>query len=172
MRINTQIKTLPRVLSFVEVKYYFFTAVFTLAAISLPWVLHKFSLAGPQFLPMHYFILIAGFLFGWRVGLVAAISSSLMSYGISHMPPLMILPEVTLELALYGAIIGILREKNFGIWPSLLGAMIAGRLARLLFVLVLGLKTNPMGYFQMSLTGTALQLILIPFIVYGVQKFL
>ena len=170
--MKTKVKALPQILNFTEIKYYIFTSVFTFTAILVPWLLHRFSLAGPQFVPMHYFILIAGFLFGWRVGLVTAVSSSLMSYSISHMPPLMILPEVTLELAIYGVVIGILREKNLRLWPSLIGAMVAGRLSRLLLVLTLGLKTNPINYFQMSLIGTALQLILIPLIIYGAQKLL
>ncbi|MFA4998935.1 MAG: ECF transporter S component, partial [Candidatus Paceibacterota bacterium] len=111
METLTKVKSLPRLFAFSDAKLYVFSAVFTVSAVFFPWLLHQFNLAGPQFLPMHFFILIAGFLFGWRTGLVVGVLSPLMSYGITHMPSITILPEVILELAVYGLVIGILREK-------------------------------------------------------------
>ena len=168
----TQAKYLPKVLTFGEIKYYIFTFAFTASAVFIPWLFHQFNLVGPQFLPMHYFVILAGILFGWRTGLIVGLLSPLMSYGLTHLPPLMILPEVTLELAVYGLTAGLLREKKFNIWISLLGAMVLGRLARLFFVLSLGFHTDPIGYFKMSLAGTVLQIILIPLFVFVLAKFL
>ncbi|MBI2041671.1 MAG: ECF transporter S component [Candidatus Nealsonbacteria bacterium] len=167
----TQTKILPKVLVFGEVKYYIFSAVFTASAVFFPWLAHQFHVAGPVFLPMHFFVIIAGLLFGWRAGIVVGIASPLISYGITHLPPMAILPETMLELAIYGFSAGILREKNFNIFTALLGAMFLGRLARLLMVLGLGLKTNPIKSFEMSWPGIILQIALIPIIIYLLQKF-
>ncbi|MFH1841412.1 MAG: ECF transporter S component [Candidatus Nealsonbacteria bacterium] len=167
----TQAKVLPKILTFSQIKYYVFSAGFVSLAVFMPWFCHQFQLAGPKFLPMHFFVLIAGFLFGWRTGLIVGAISPLMSYGISHMPPIAILPETVLELACYGFLIGILREKGFNVWVALFFAMLFGRLARLLLVLGFGLETNPMNYFQISWPGIVLQLALIPLIIYLLQKF-
>lgn len=166
----TQIKVLPKILVLSEIKYYIFSAVFVSLAVSVPWLAHQFHLAGPKFLLMHFFVLIAGFLFGWRTGLAVGLLSPLMSYSISHMPAISILPEVTLELVVYGFVIGVLREKNINIIAALLISMVLGRLSRIIFVLVLGLETNPVGYFRMSWQGIALQLVLVPLIILLLQK--
>jgi niacin transporter len=170
--VLTQTKTLPKVLSFSEAKYYIFSLTFVGLAVFTPWLCHQLNLAGAKFLPMHFFVMFAGFLFGWRTGLLVGVLSPLMSYSITHMPPMAILPEVILELGVYGLAIGLLREKKLNIWAALFGAMILGRLVRLLFVLGLGFETNPLWYFQISWPGIALQLASIPIIIYFLQKFL
>jgi len=164
-------KVLPGILSFSEAKCYIFSVVFVSAAVFFPWLAHQFQLAGAKFLPMHFFVMIAGFLFGWRTGLIVGVMSPLMSYSTTHMPPMVILPEVTLELAVYGLVIGLLREKNLNIGLALVGAMIIGRIARWIFALGLGLQTDPVAYFKLSWPGVVLQLILIPLATYLLQKF-
>lgn len=164
-----QTKALPRVLTFSQAKYYIFSAVFTAGAVSVPWFLHRFNLAGPQFLPMHFFIFIAGFLFGWRMGLVTALSGILISYNLTYLPPMAILPQVMLELAVYGLAIGILREKNLNIWVSLFGAMALGRLARILFIIVFTPQMSALKFIEISWPGIILQLAIIPLIVFFIQ---
>ncbi|MBI2042148.1 MAG: ECF transporter S component [Candidatus Nealsonbacteria bacterium] len=167
----TQTKSLPKVLTFSETKYYLFSGIFTASAVFLPWLAHQYHLVGPQFLPMHFFVLIAGFLFGWRTGLLVGALSPLMSFSITHMPPMIILPQVVLELAVYGFAIGLLREKNINILVALLGAMVLGRLARVLFILIITPKMDFTQFIQISLPGIILQLALIPFIIYFLQRF-
>src|SRR3989344_62410 len=99
--MKTQTKALPRILTFSQVKYYIFSAVFVGLAVITPTIFHQFNLAGPKFLPMHFFVLIAGFLFGWRTGLLVGLLSPLMSYSITHMPPMIILPQIFLQFAGY-----------------------------------------------------------------------
>ena len=65
----TQTKALPKILTFSETKYYIFSSVFVGMAVFVPWLTHQFHLAGPKFLPMHFFVMFAGFLFGWRMGI-------------------------------------------------------------------------------------------------------
>lgn len=167
----TQTKALPKALTFSGVKYYIFSAVFVGLSVATPAIFHQFNLAGPKFLPMHIFVLLAGLLFGWRTGLIVGLLSPIMSYSITHMPAMAILPEVTLELAVYGLAIGLLREKSLNVWAALAGAMILGRLIRWIFALGLGLQTDPVKYFQMSWPGIVLQLAFIPIIVYILQRF-
>ena len=129
---------------------------------------------------MHIFVLVAGLLFGWRIGLTVGLLTPLVSYAISGMPGLTILPQIIVEIASYGLVAGVLREKFHlrGIW-SLLGAMIAGRLALLLTVLIvflggviyspLGLETNPFAVLwsvvRQGWPGIVIQLVAIPLII-------
>jgi LytS/YehU family sensor histidine kinase len=169
--MSIRVKALPKILTFSEAKYYVFSAVFVSSAVFFPWLAHQFQVAGAQFLPMHFFVMFAGFLFGWRTGLLVGLISPLLSYSITQMPAIAILPEVTLELAVYGLAIGLLRERSLNIAGALVGAMILGRLARWAFVFALGLQTNPLNYFKIGLPGIILQLALIPIVVYLLQKF-
>jgi hypothetical protein len=130
----------PKVLVYTNIRSYAFTAIFVALAVATPWIFHHFYLAGPTFLPMHIFVLLAGLLFGWRAGLIVGLLTPLVSYGVSGMPVLPILPQIVVELSLYGLTAGMLRERfNLRVIWSLLGAMIAGRLALLLTVTILSL---------------------------------
>jgi LytS/YehU family sensor histidine kinase len=174
--------SLPISLRYKDIRSYLLTAAFIMLAVVVPWVFHQFHLAGPTFLPMHIFVLIAGLLFGWRAGLLVGLFTPLVSYFVSSMPALNILPQVVIEVSAYGFIAGILREKyNLrAIW-SLLGAMIGGRLALLLAISIIylvagqnyspiGMATNPLASFwstvQQGWPGLLIQLVFIPAIVW------
>lgn len=130
--------SLITILKYTDIRSYVFTVVFVALSVATPWVFHQFHLAGPTFLPMHIFVLIAGLLFGWRAGLVVGLFTPLISYLVSGMPVARILPQIVIELCAYGLVAGILREKfNLRAVWSLLGAMIAGRLALLIGVVVM-----------------------------------
>ncbi|OGZ23964.1 MAG: hypothetical protein A2896_01325 [Candidatus Nealsonbacteria bacterium RIFCSPLOWO2_01_FULL_43_32] len=169
--MTTQTKALPKILTFSGAKYYIFSLVFVGLSVATPAIFHQFNLTGPKFLPMHIFVLLAGILFGWRTGLLVGLLSPLMSYGITHLPPMVILPETILELSVYGLAVGLLREKGLNIWVSLISAMVLGRVARLAFIFIAGNQANPWAFIQMSWLGIALQLALIPTIIYLLQKF-
>jgi len=168
------------ILKYNDIRSYVLTLVFVLLDILVPWAFHQFHLAGPTFLPMHIFVLIAGLVFGWRAGLIVGLLTPLTSYAVSGMPVLRILPQVVIELSVYGLAAGILREKlNLRVVWSLLGAMIAGRLALCLAVLVIyltvgriyspiGLEANPFlmlwSVIKQGWPGIVIQLALIPVI--------
>lgn len=170
--MQTKIQTFPKTLSFSEAKYYFFSVIFTTAAVFFPWLAHQFGIVGQIFLPMHFFILIAGFLFGWRTGLMVGLISPILSFSLTQMPVAMLLPQVAIELAIYGLIVGILRENKINIWISLFSAMILGRLARVLFILAFMPKMAALQFIQISLPGIILQIILVPLAIYLLQKFI
>ncbi len=177
---------LPLVLKYSDIRSFVITLVFVSLNLWVPWVLHQFHLAGPTFLPMHFFVLIAGLGFGWRAGLIVGLLTPLASYAISGMPPLRILPQVVVELSAYGLVAGMLREKlNLRVIWALLGAMIAGRLALYVAVLViylilaktyspLGLEANPLlvvwSVIRQGWPGMAIQLALLPAIMWLMGK--
>jgi hypothetical protein len=139
---------LPKPLKFRDVRLYAFAALFAALDVLVPWIFHQFHLAGPTFLPMHIFVLLAGLTLGWRAGLLVGLSTPLISFGVSGMPILALVPQITCELAFYGLAAGILREKfNLRIIWALLGAMLIGRLALGIAVLLLYWgKTIPIPY--------------------------
>src|SRR4030042_73317 len=111
-------------LKYKDFRSYLLTAAFVTLAVFVPWVFHQFHLAGPTYLPMHIFVLVAGLMFGWRAGLIVGLLTPLASYAISGIPALSILPQTVIELTTYGLIAGILRERfNLRVIWSLLGAM-------------------------------------------------
>jgi len=176
----------PVILRYTEIRSYVFTGVFTLLAVAVPWGFHQFHLAGATFLPMHIFVLIAGLLFGWRVGLVVGLLTPLASYAVSGMPVLQILPQIVVELGVYGLVAGMLRERfNLRVAWALLGAMVAGRLALCLGALViylilgevyspLGLEANPLlmvwAVIKQGGPGIVIQLALIPGVIWLLGK--
>jgi len=177
----------PIVLRYTDIRSYVFTLVFVLLDVLVPWVCHQFHLAGPTFLPMHIFVLLAGLLFGWRAGLIIGFLTPLASYAISGMPVLQILPQIVVELSAYGLVAGILREKfNLRVIWSLIGAMISGRLALCLAILSmsliigesyspLGLEANPFivvwSVIKQGWPGIVIQLVSIPIVICLVGKF-
>lgn len=149
---------LPIVLRYTDIRSYILSAIFVALSVFVPRVFHQFHLAGATFLPMHLFVLAGGLLFGWRAGLVVGMVTPLASYAVSGMPALQLLPQVTVELAAYGVISGLLRERfNVrAIW-SLLGAMAGGRLALVIastaIYLLLGTSYSPLGAETSPLTA-------------------
>jgi LytS/YehU family sensor histidine kinase len=174
-------------LKYKDIWSYLLTAAFVMLAVFVPWVFHQFHLAGPTFLPMHIFVLIAGLLFGWRAGLLVGLFTPLVSYFVSGLPAINVLPQVVIEVTAYGLIAGMLREKYHlrTIW-SLLGAIIGGRMALLLAISLvyfiggqsyspLGPEANPLASFWSTVKqgwpGIVIQLISIPAIIWLVGKF-
>ena len=86
----------PLVLKYTDIRSYAFTVAFVLGGVLLPWIFHQFQLAGPTFLPMQFFVLGAGLLFGWRMGLAVGLFTPVTSYAISAMPGIMTLPPSTI----------------------------------------------------------------------------
>ncbi len=173
-------QTIGRALKYVDARSYVLTGIFISLATFTPWLFHQFRLAGPTFLPMHIFVFVAGLLFGWRVGLIVGLFTPLSSYAVSGMPALMVLPQIIVELSVYGLVAGVLRQsfKLRVIW-SLLGAMVAGRLALLVTVSLLylggevyspvGVAANPLDVvwpvIRLGLPGIIIQLVTIPLVI-------
>lgn len=184
--VVSELQPSAMILTYTNIRSYVFTFIFVALSVLVPWVFHQYHLAGPTYLPMHIFVLIAGLIFGWRAGLIVGALTPLVSYGVSGMPVLTILPQIVVEVSIYGLVAGLLREKlNLSIIWSLLGAMIAGRIALCLAVSAiylvageiyspLGLESNPLiavwSTVKQGWPGVIIQLALIPLIIWLVAK--
>ena len=111
----------------------------------------------------------AGLLLGWRAGLIAGLASPAISYFISGMPLINILPFIIVELSFYGLAVGILREKfNLNILVSLFSALIIGRIALLVSLLLfsdINAFVYAKGAFFAGWPGIVLQIVFIPVVV-------
>lgn len=154
-----------------------------LASVALPQVFHFIGAAtgqgnslGASFLPMHLTVLFAGLYAGPWVGLVAGLLSPATSFLLSGMPALAILPFMTVELGVYGLAAGLLRNARIPVVGKVLAAQIAGRAVNLSLVAVVAALGGAasvqatLGGLVTGLPGVLLQLVLLPLLLYRVQK--
>jgi riboflavin transporter FmnP len=154
------------------------TALFITLGVVLPIVFHQFAVAGRIFLPMHIPVFLAGIFVGPVGGLIVGLVCPVLGFLLTGMPPPYAVPLMSMELAIYGLSIGILIKWIKSPILSLLIAMILGRLAFALGLVILGqflsLPYGPKAFIKVSLItglpGIALQLILIPLLVKAVQS--
>lgn len=155
-----------------------FSALFVALAVALPWVAHQFNMAGPVFLPMHIFVLVAGLTLGWQAGLTVGILTPLISYLTSGMPMLPILPQVVVEVALYGLIAGLLRSKlKMNVYVSLVLALLLGRIGLFIGITLFNHAiTNQLaavwGSVAVGWPGIVIQLVTVPALAVGVSRYL
>jgi len=167
-----------QILSFSKIKTLFFALAFTVLSVATPMAAHYFggAAAGRLFLPMHFFVLGAGLLLGWRAGLAVGILTPLISFSLTGMPLAAVLPFIAIELASYGFFAGLLQERIKNIFISLLGAMILGRMFLWLGMVILPTKIVAnqylVGVLQSGWRGIVLQIILVPMTVMVISRFL
>lgn len=113
------------------------------AAVILPELVHAVgdaSGAGNElaqaFLPMHLPVLLVGLLAGPVVGGVTGALAPLISFALSGLPEPGVLPYMVVELATYGLVTGWLAKRAMGVVWKVLLAQVAGRLVRLVAVVV------------------------------------
>lgn len=132
--------------------------------------------AGRLFLPMQFFVLAAGLLLGWRGGLVVGILTPLISYSLTGMPAVSILPFIIVESSVYGFLVGFFQEKLKNAWLSLVGALIVGRAILFFSIILLPTKLVASSYVFSAIKdgwrGILLQIILLPIAIAAVSKFL
>lgn len=154
-----------------------FTVIFVALSVALPWFAHQFKLAGPTYLPMHIFVLFAGLLLGWRTGLIVGLFTPLMSYAVSGMPVMAVLPQITVEVALYGLAAGLVREKlGLNLYWSLIIALVVGRLGAIAGILLFNhavpnALTSVVQSTKMGWPGILIQIALIPLCVYAAKRY-
>lgn len=158
------------------------TALFIALGIALPLALHAIPNAGRVFLPMHIPILLCGLICGFPYGLACGIVTPLLSSLLTGMPPTAMLPGMLCELAVYGLVASLLmrliRTENLyvRVYTALIGAMLAGRaVSGILNALIFSAGKYSMeiwlgSAFVTALPGIAIQLVLIPVIVFALQK--
>ncbi len=148
-----------------------FAGLFIALGVMLPIAFHAVGAGGPIFLPMHIPVLMAGFVLSPVFALFVGIITPLLSSLLTGMPVLMPIGLIMMvELGIYGLVVSLLSSKLNSIF-TLLAAMIAGRLAAGLMVMLLvnavGIKFAPplvylKGAIVTGVPGIIVQLIFIP----------
>ena len=95
MNTSTRLYTL----TYDEAKTYLWATIFVACNLVLPQVFHIIPQGGIIFAPLSLVILAGAYKFGWRVGLIAALTSPLVNHLITGMPAWNILPVMTFKLA-------------------------------------------------------------------------
>jgi len=164
------------------VKKAMFTAVCAALCVVLPMAFHAIPNAGGIFLPMHIPVLLCGLICGWPFGLVCGLVGPLLSSLFTGMPPMAYLPSMLVELATYGLVCGLLmqlvRTKVLyaDLYISLVGGMLVGKIvAGVARALIFAAGSYTMAawttsYFVTALPGIAIQLALIPTIVFALER--
>lgn len=160
------------------------TAVAVVAAVALPQLFHAVGAVsglgtalGETFLPMHLPVLLIGLLAGPVAGLAAGILSPLVSFALSGMPGALMLPFITVELAGYGLVSGLLAGTRMHKFWKLLITQAAGRALRAAAVLIavygFGSQVAVASIWSSIVTGLPgilLQWALLPLLMFWIEK--
>ena len=65
--------------SYREAKTYLIAALFVLGNIAMPQLFHLIPKGGMIWLPIYFFTLVGAYKYGWRVGLLNAIASTIIN---------------------------------------------------------------------------------------------
>ena len=161
------------------------TFIAAAAAVILPQLFHLVgilsgtdALPGASFLPMHLPVFAAGLLGGPICGLAAGAVSPILSSLISGMPVAAIVPLMTVELAGYGLVSGLLSKTRLPVVFNVIIAQIAGRVLKLAgaaaAVHILGNNAvtvaSVIDSTVVGLPGILLQILLLPLFVYRIKN--
>ncbi|OGU12093.1 MAG: hypothetical protein A2X61_09895 [Ignavibacteria bacterium GWB2_35_12] len=152
------------------IRSYLFQIILIASALILPSLAHLSGAPVRVFLPMHWPVILAGLVYGWRSGLLIGISAPLISFLLSGLPSPISLPSMMLELAAYGFITGFLRERlGLNSFISIAVALILGRIIFIFSQIIF--NTLPLsfnGYLKAAFLPGAVaavcQIILLPFL--------
>lgn len=165
-----------------NVKKAVLTAICIALCYVLPLLFHGVQNAGRVFLPMHLPVFLCGLLCGWPYGLLCGLAGSALSHLLTGMPPVVVLPSMLLELAVYGLVSGFMMKKIHtkcvyaDIYISLLCAIVTGRvLAGIAQALLFSAGTYSMdkwiaSYALVSWPGTLIQLIVVPAVIIAAMR--
>ena len=149
--------------------------------IIIPSIFHTTGIPGNIFLPMHIPVLLGGFLlppfFAFLLGILTPIINSLIT-GMPVMFPMAVI--MVFELGIYGPVASLLyRRLEFSIIISLIVSMIVGRIMAgivVFFLIILfTVQMDPIIFVKAGimtgLPGIIIQLILIPTLMYGINRY-
>ncbi len=149
----------------------------------LPVAFHGVGL-GSILSPMHIPVLLCGIVCGGGYGFLCGILGPVLSSLLSSMPPLVMLIRMIPELCIYGLAGGLamkwlrLGKAGADVYVSLAIAMIAGRIAggiasAIFFAATTGVYSIALwatSYFVEALPGIAAHLVLVPLLVFTLEK--
>lgn len=159
------------------------TALFIALGLTLPMITANVPMIGNMLLPMHFPIIICGLICGAGYGALAGVITPLLRSFIFGMPPLFpIATAMAFELAVYGAVAGlvyvVIQKSKGSVYPALIISMLSGRavwgvVTFILFRMMgktLTLQMFLAGAFTNAVPGIVGQLIIIPVLMYYLAK--
>ena len=160
------------------------SALFLALCMVLPLLTGQIQTLGTMLTPMHFPVFLCALICGWKYGVIVGFIAPLLRSVLFGMPPLYPTAfAMAFELATYGFVAGWLYErfkakKVLGVYIAMVPAMIIGRLVwGLVDAICLGLAGSSLtlsvfisSILISSIPGIILQLILIPLIMYALDK--
>lgn len=158
------------------------SAVLLALGLILPFFTGQIQEIGNKLLPMHLPVLICGFVYGSKYGLMLGFITPLLRCVLFSMPAPMNAICMAFELATYGAVSGWsyqrTKDSSVGVYISLLTAMISGRVVWGFASMIIYGITQSAFTWQMFLGGALLnaipgiivQIVLIPLIILTLEK--
>ncbi len=154
------------------------------SSVAFPWLLHALghvlhigTNVGEIFLPMHIFVMAAGFVLGPVCGAVAGITAPVLSFMITSMPTAVMLPFMVIELSAYGILSGVVSNMRFSSVLKVGTVQFFGRLMKAVAIIIaISFFDSPLQakiiYTSviMGLPGIVLQLLTVPFIVKKINE--
>jgi len=169
MNNTTAIPVSSTTLEYKGVKTIIFQLVLISIAVLSPYIAHAFSAPVRYILPMHWAVILAALVYGWRGGAVTGVLAPVSSFFISGMPAGIYLAAMVPELFVYGIITGLLREKfRMNAFVSVAAALVAGRIVfMMVFILSGNVQGSISGHLSDSmmpgLAAVLLQILILPF---------
>ena len=158
------------------------SAMFLAVGIVLPFFIGQIPAIGKMLLPMHIPVLICGFVCGWPWGMAVGFVSPLLRSLLFGMPTAYAAATMAFELAVYGAVSGVLYHvlprRSWSVYAALVAAMVAGRLVwgAVRFMMaglqhtVFDLSLFLAGAVTNALPGIIVQIILVPVLVIAMER--
>ncbi len=159
------------------------SALFLALSYIMPYITGQIPEVGSMLCPMHFPVLICGFVCGWQWGLLVGAIAPIFRSGIIGMPPMFPTAVcMAFELAAYGAFSGllykILPKRKINVYVSLVLSMIIGRIIwGISMATILGINKATFGFsafitgaFTNAIPGIILQVIIVPIIVMITEK--
>lgn len=122
MQTALKLQSLP----FSNIKTYITATLFILGNIVMPQLFHLIPQGGITWLPIYFFTLIGGYMYGWRVGLLTALASPIINSLLFGMPPVTGLPAILLKSVLLAIIAGFAAERFRKVSIGLLFIVVLG----------------------------------------------
>ena len=152
----------------------------------LPQAFHILPLGavGTLLSPMHLPVLLCGLVCGWPYGLFCGLVGPVLSFLLSHMPPVPVLISMIPELGVYGLAAGLgmklirtgrtMPDLYFALLPALVLGRVAGGVAKVLFYLSSAESYTAAMWVSSYVVGTlpaiALQLVLLPALAWTLMR--
>lgn len=154
------------------------------AAVALPQLVHLIgahtgsgSSLGELLLPMHLPIILAGLLCGPYAAGIAGALSPILSFLLTGMPALAMLPFMAIELCAYGFFAGVLRNNKMPTVLKVLAVQLIGRAFKAVAIIIgffcFGASVHPMSIGVTAAAGwlgILLQLCIIPLVMFLIKR--